>query len=58
MEEYQYNLALNHINKAIKNKENDPRFHRLKGQIFAALGKNREAQKEFLMAEKLQFEAL
>jgi Flp pilus assembly protein TadD len=58
MEEHQYKLALNHINKAIKNKENDSRFHRLKEQIFAALGKNREAQKEFLMAEKLQFEAL
>lgn len=58
MEENQYNLALDHINQAIRKKDNEARFYLLKGKIFSAIGKDREAQRELSKAEKLKIEAL
>lgn len=56
LEEKQYNLALEHINDAINKKDNEARFYLLKGKIFAAIGKEREAQRELRNAEKIKLE--
>lgn len=58
IEENQYNLALDHINHAIRLKDNEQRFYTLKGKIFSAIGKVREAKRELRKAEKLKLEAL
>lgn len=58
MEENQYNLALDHINQAIRQKDNEARFYSLKGTIFAAIGKKREAERALGIAEQLKIEAL
>lgn len=58
MEENQYNLALDHINQAIRQKDNEARFYSLKGTIFAAIGKKREAERALGIAKQLKIEAL
>ncbi|MDC1090815.1 hypothetical protein OAQ01_05240 [Emcibacteraceae bacterium] len=58
MEENQYNLALDHINQAIRQKDNEARIYSLKGTIFAAIGKKREAERALGIAEQLKIEAL
>ncbi|MCC3862126.1 tetratricopeptide repeat protein [Pseudemcibacter aquimaris] len=58
MEENLYDLAMDHINQAIKRKEQEPRFHELKSQIYARVGNLREAQKALRVAENLKSEAI
>lgn len=46
-------LAMDHINYAIRKKENEPRFHILQSQIYQELGKTRDARKALRKAEEL-----
>jgi Flp pilus assembly protein TadD len=56
VDEREYEEALKHINYAIKKKEEEARFYKLKSEIHAVLGESRKASKALRTAQEMEAE--